>query len=1495
MIQKFLKIEHIFTSISRLLLISLSSIVFVACSQNKKEISIDVSQLSLSGDSLGGVMVWAINKKGDRFATVVNSGNPDQKISVPLGQWDFYAIGWSGPGHLEGDSLCGHASKELLEDEEQVSIVAKPINCQLANYSKPNMITGNSFKPIRLVTCADFDSVSPFLDCDSSPGGVLSFKVSLLQYGHSDIEEEQIKEGLISQCQTGFSLSQLASQVRIPTGLPANANLYRVKLEVFDSAACSGNAKIYTFKSGQSFNEDQSKLDFSSGSLSVLLADTSGVSPTPTPIVISSAQLALTTTPAASEVAGTNFSLIVEVRDSENNLITTGPDASANVTVTLQSGTGSILGTTTVQASGGIADFSAAGMNIQLAGAKTLLISKEDTSASGGSAVADTTHAFNITHSTSAAISIISEPSSTIAGSELAPVVEILDAYGNRITSGGDETATVTLSKSSGPGTLSGTISKNMVNGIVDFSGNGVYFDLVGAHSLDINALALTTATTSNFTITHGAASQLSFSTQPTDVNTGANISAVVEIQDSFGNLVTTGVDSTANVTLSKFSGPGSFSGTMMEAAVGGVVTFSDNSINSVTAGTYVFLAQKEDLSGSGGASVLNINSLSFDVNVPNAITFGVFGTSSVTDTSFDANVTYTGDGDGDATVDFCYCNESDNPGCNPIAGVCNSMIDGGSDYNISVVGLTAPNDPGDTLNIAINPNDPDGVISPPSNSTVTLALPTPPSVTNVTIAESDGPYGIGSSLTVYVTFDANVFVGSTPRILLETGATDRYANYTSGSGTPTLSFSYTVTANDVSADLDYQSTSALELNGGTINDTFAQAANLILVSPGTAGSIGANKNIVVDGIAPTIPTSLTLVNPVSSPAADDTPEYQVGGVTSGDYIEIHDSGTCTNNVGSLTAAGATVNITTSSLGADGTYALYAKATDPAGNESACSGLLDTYTLDTTSPIAPSLDQVTGNYRTGFTVTFGSSDSDPNFDNYYYTTNNTPPNCGSTPGGSYTVTESTPGTTLVLRVVGCDAAGNLSTETQESYTYILPMMLSKYDNALDWNDYITDPMNLSSAACSGSGACYHGGMERKVEVLGAATCGALGITDSLGVYNWQPCDDGSGTATFYTKGFAPGKSVVDLLDPSAWKNIDVTISGVPSAIGAIISDSVAPYGNPVEDLSGIVATNSTAVISDLSKVYTYSANLDMGGLSIENDKISIVNLGGVANALRLTNGYSGGNNCNYANGGTTTPDAHCMIVAKDRKYLFIHGEILASQGAGVSHYGVHFYNVSHSKVIDSYIHHGEDTAIFLKNSFENEIIGSDIGNFTDTPAAVLGSTYGSAFYLDNADFNRIRGAKIQNIGVYGALLVSGSTNNSFHDINLQNSGDSGLWIENLSHENSFVNITLSNFHDNTNSAGIYVDSSDDLIFSGVTVANSALDGILMYNSQGSIFQHVNFVNNADFGVFIDDFTQGVSFQQLSSVNNGGIGFYSNLADSVFLSDSAFLNNATYGA
>lgn len=130
-----------------------------------------------------------------------------------------------------------------------------------------------------------------------------------------------------------------------------------------------------------------------------------------------------------------------------------------------------------------------------------------------------------------------------------------------------------------------------------------------------------------------------------------------------------------------------------------------------------------------------------------------------------------------------------------------------------------------------------------------------PPVITQVVGGSNNGTYILGRTITIYVLFlDPVNVAGGRPQLNLETGTTDRTANYTGGSGSSTLAFEYTVQDGDQSADLDYLSTTAISLNGATITDAGDQSnANLTLPAPGAPGSLGYSRNYAIDGSVPQV------------------------------------------------------------------------------------------------------------------------------------------------------------------------------------------------------------------------------------------------------------------------------------------------------------------------------------------------------------------------------------------------------------------------------------------------------------------------------------------------------------------------------------------------------------------------------------------------------------------------------------------------------------------
>ncbi len=120
------------------------------------------------------------------------------------------------------------------------------------------------------------------------------------------------------------------------------------------------------------------------------------------------------------------------------------------------------------------------------------------------------------------------------------------------------------------------------------------------------------------------------------------------------------------------------------------------------------------------------------------------------------------------------------------------------------------------------------------------------PRVLSVSSPDAAGVYHSGQTIRVQVQFDRAVTVtpsvaGLVPFLQLNAGGTAR-AVYSSGSGTDTLVFNYTVAIGQSSPSLDYASATALQLNGAKIRDVVdGKDAALALPAPGLAESLRAN------------------------------------------------------------------------------------------------------------------------------------------------------------------------------------------------------------------------------------------------------------------------------------------------------------------------------------------------------------------------------------------------------------------------------------------------------------------------------------------------------------------------------------------------------------------------------------------------------------------------------------------------------------------------------
>lgn len=272
-------------------------------------------------------------------------------------------------------------------------------------------------------------------------------------------------------------------------------------------------------------------------------------------------------------------------------------------------------------------------------------------------------------------------------------------------------------------------------------------------------------------------------------------------------------------------------------------------------------------LPAPGGSGSLSANmNIRIDTAVPAVVSAIVAGDNSYMDVTFSEGV-YTTDGSGGLTAgDFQYTfkfNAASGGGVTDFSVSTATRTDGealqGGENTIRLLFSIAGIPTGvETIEMYPGGNSIfDSAGNPASVSPTTGQLPlnsqVGPTVVSISSSTPDGIYRASGAIAVTVTFSESVDVTGIPRIALNCGA-GRYAEYSGGSGGTALSFAYIVQPGDDSSDLDYVSTGSLELNGGTILSTANSAiANRSLPEPGSAGSLGANKSIVVDAFVPTI------------------------------------------------------------------------------------------------------------------------------------------------------------------------------------------------------------------------------------------------------------------------------------------------------------------------------------------------------------------------------------------------------------------------------------------------------------------------------------------------------------------------------------------------------------------------------------------------------------------------------------------------------------------
>ena len=288
----------------------------------------------------------------------------------------------------------------------------------------------------------------------------------------------------------------------------------------------------------------------------------------------------------------------VEVRDAGGNRVTSATTSIAIALGTSPDPSAHLTGTSPVSAVGGVASFS--DLKIDSAATGYTLV------ATGGGLTQATSNPFNIGVGPAAKLGFHIQPTNTVAGASITPAiqVEIEDAGGNRVTSGGPVSVGVAILNNAGGGTLSGTTPKNSSSGLATF--NNISINKTGtSYTLQATASGLTATTSTAFDITPAAADHLVFIVQPSNTLGGQTITppVVVEVRDQFDNRVT-GATTQITVDIGTNPGtptPGTLAGTLVVNAVSGQATFSDLSIDNAGLG-YTLTASAASLTGDTSA-----------------------------------------------------------------------------------------------------------------------------------------------------------------------------------------------------------------------------------------------------------------------------------------------------------------------------------------------------------------------------------------------------------------------------------------------------------------------------------------------------------------------------------------------------------------------------------------------------------------------------------------------------------------------------------------------------------------------------------------------------------------------------------------------------------------------------------------------------------------------------------------------------------------------------
>lgn len=517
---------------------------------------------------------------------------------------------------------------------------------------------------------------------------------------------------------------------------------------------------------------------------------------------------------SANLTSGTTRVVTATLKDAAGN-VETGDNATI-VTFAKSGGAGTVSGLGTDTAALGVASITVTGV---LAGS----IDLEAT----GATLTSNTQTFTVTVGSASQIVLSGLSSSLSSGSTRLLTATIEDAAGNTRTA--DNTTTVTFSKTTGAGTVTGLGPDQVSGGVAQVTVTGVL-----AGSLTIHATGATfTSNTLTFTVVPGAATQIALTGLTTNLGSGSTRALTATLKDAAGN-VESG-DNTTVVTFGKTGGAGTVTGLGADAVALGVASLT---VTGALAGSI-------DIEAT--ASAITSNTLTFTVVFgpldhillsPPTATVDPAVARAYTVEAFDL----AGNSRGDVTAAASLGIAGGGGSCDNILSTCRAAAVGA--HTVTATYLTKTN----TATLTINNLDPDAV----DDTSISVNEDAVDYPINVLVNDSDAN---GDSFTITgVTQGSIGTVARTPDHLSVTYTPD------AGNSGPD-SFTYTID----------------DGNGGT--DTATVTLTVVAINDAPSFTLGPDPSALEDAGLVTVPT-FAVGNPGSSFESTQTLTYVVTGDT---------------------------------------------------------------------------------------------------------------------------------------------------------------------------------------------------------------------------------------------------------------------------------------------------------------------------------------------------------------------------------------------------------------------------------------------------------------------------------------------------------------------------------------------------------------------------------------------------------------------------------------